>query len=61
MLKEFDRDRRWNTTSLIDLSDLSQRLVVFDLSSNDAYEARGRSPWCSDTSSPALRILAPRW
>jgi dipeptidyl aminopeptidase/acylaminoacyl peptidase len=42
MLRDFDRDRRWNTTSLIDLTDLSQRRVVFDLSSNDAYKNPGR-------------------
>jgi dipeptidyl aminopeptidase/acylaminoacyl peptidase len=37
MLTEFDRDRRWRTTSLIDLADPSTRKVVFDLSINDAY------------------------
>jgi dipeptidyl aminopeptidase/acylaminoacyl peptidase len=37
MLTESDRDRRWRTTSLIDLADPSTRKVVFDLSINDAY------------------------
>jgi dipeptidyl aminopeptidase/acylaminoacyl peptidase len=37
MLTESDRDRRWRTTSLIDLADPSTRRVVFDLSINDAY------------------------
>jgi dipeptidyl aminopeptidase/acylaminoacyl peptidase len=37
MLTEFDRDRRWSTTSLIDLADPSTRKVVVDLSINDAY------------------------
>jgi dipeptidyl aminopeptidase/acylaminoacyl peptidase len=41
LLTEFDRDRRWNTTSLIDLADPSQRRVVFDLSINDAYQNPG--------------------
>jgi dipeptidyl aminopeptidase/acylaminoacyl peptidase len=37
MLIEFDRDRRWQTASLVDLGDPSSRKVVFDLSINDAY------------------------
>jgi dipeptidyl aminopeptidase/acylaminoacyl peptidase len=37
LLTEFDRERRWNTTSLIDLADPSIRKVVFDLSINDGY------------------------
>jgi dipeptidyl aminopeptidase/acylaminoacyl peptidase len=41
LLSEFDRDRRWNTTSLIDLADPARRRVVFDLSVNDAYKNPG--------------------
>jgi dipeptidyl aminopeptidase/acylaminoacyl peptidase len=41
LLTEFDRDRRWRTTSLIDLADPSARKVVFDLSINDAYNDPG--------------------
>jgi dipeptidyl aminopeptidase/acylaminoacyl peptidase len=41
MLTEFDRDRRWTTTSLIDLADPSSHRVVFDLSINDAYKNPG--------------------
>jgi dipeptidyl aminopeptidase/acylaminoacyl peptidase len=41
MLTEFDRSRRWRTTSLIDLAEPSQRKVVFDLSINDAYKNPG--------------------
>jgi dipeptidyl aminopeptidase/acylaminoacyl peptidase len=37
LLSEFDRHRRWRTTSLLDLNDPSSRKVVFDLSVNDAY------------------------
>jgi dipeptidyl aminopeptidase/acylaminoacyl peptidase len=37
LLTEYDRDRRWQTTSLIDVADPSTRKVVFDLSVNDAY------------------------
>jgi dipeptidyl aminopeptidase/acylaminoacyl peptidase len=41
LLTEFDRDRRWNTTSLIHLAEPAQRHVVFDLSINDAYKNPG--------------------
>jgi dipeptidyl aminopeptidase/acylaminoacyl peptidase len=37
LLSESDRDRRWRTTSLVDLAKPSERKVVFDLSVNDAY------------------------
>ena len=37
MLTDFDRDRRWTTTSLVDLADPAKRKIVFDLSVNDAY------------------------
>jgi dipeptidyl aminopeptidase/acylaminoacyl peptidase len=37
MMTESDRDRRWRTTSMLDLTDPSTRKVVFDLSINDAY------------------------
>jgi dipeptidyl aminopeptidase/acylaminoacyl peptidase len=39
---EFDRDRRWRTTALVDLTKPDQsRKVVFDLSINDAYADPG--------------------
>jgi dipeptidyl aminopeptidase/acylaminoacyl peptidase len=41
MLTEFDRDRRWGTTYLIDLADPAGRRVVFDLSIQDAYKHPG--------------------
>jgi dipeptidyl aminopeptidase/acylaminoacyl peptidase len=41
MLGDFDRDRRWTTTSLIDFADPSRRRVVFDLSIHDAYKDPG--------------------
>lgn len=37
MLTDFDRDRRWTTTALVDLADPAKRKIVFDLSVNDAY------------------------
>jgi len=42
LLSEFDRSRRWRTTSLIDLTAAeSTRRVLFDLSANDAYNNPG--------------------
>jgi dipeptidyl aminopeptidase/acylaminoacyl peptidase len=41
LLTEFDRDRRWDTTSLIDLADPASSRVIFDLSINDAYNHPG--------------------
>jgi dipeptidyl aminopeptidase/acylaminoacyl peptidase len=38
LVEEFDRDRRWRTTSLVDLTrPEATRKVLFDLSINDAY------------------------
>jgi dipeptidyl aminopeptidase/acylaminoacyl peptidase len=37
LLTESDRDRRWRTTSMVDLANPSSRRVIFDLSVNDAY------------------------
>src|SRR5262249_49975106 len=40
---DFDRDRRWRTTTLVDLSNPEEsRKVLFDLSMNDAYGDPGR-------------------
>ncbi|MGH2584487.1 MAG: prolyl oligopeptidase family serine peptidase [Dehalococcoidia bacterium] len=41
-LTEFDRDRRWRTTSALDLGDPAERRsLLFDLSVNDAYSDPG--------------------
>jgi dipeptidyl aminopeptidase/acylaminoacyl peptidase len=40
-LTEYDRDRRWNTTSLIDLAEPAARRVIFDLNVSDAYKNPG--------------------
>ena len=37
LVTEYDRDRRWRTTSLVDLAAPAARKVLFDLSANDAY------------------------
>ncbi len=37
LVAEYDRDRRWRTTSLVDLAAPKAAKVVFDLSANDAY------------------------
>jgi dipeptidyl aminopeptidase/acylaminoacyl peptidase len=43
LVTEYDRDRRWRTTSLVDLTKPeSSRKVLFDLSINDAYGDPGR-------------------
>ena len=42
LVTEYDRDRRWRTTSLVDLAAPASRKVLFDLSANDAYGDPGR-------------------
>jgi dipeptidyl aminopeptidase/acylaminoacyl peptidase len=42
VLTEFDRDRRWRTSTLLDLTNPTSRRVLFDLSINDAYKDPGR-------------------
>jgi dipeptidyl aminopeptidase/acylaminoacyl peptidase len=37
LVTEYDRDRRWITTSLVDLAAPASPKVLFDLSANDAY------------------------
>jgi len=42
LVSEFDRDRRWRTSSLVDLTKpVESRKVLFDLSINDAYKDPG--------------------
>ncbi len=42
LVTEFDRDRRWRTTALVDLArPVDSRKVLFDLSINDAYHDPG--------------------
>jgi dipeptidyl aminopeptidase/acylaminoacyl peptidase len=42
LVTEFDRDRRWRATALLDLAHpVDSRKVLFDLSVNDAYEDPG--------------------
>ena len=51
---EFDRDRRWRTTALVDLGQPEEsRKVLFDLSINDAYKDPGTpSPSRGPTATP---------
>jgi dipeptidyl aminopeptidase/acylaminoacyl peptidase len=37
LVTEYDRDRRWRTTSLVDVAAAASPRVLFDLSANDAY------------------------
>jgi len=46
---EYDRDRRWRTTSLLSLTHPEQRTVLFDLSVNDAYSDPGRPIYKTDS------------
>ncbi len=42
LVSEFDRDRRWRTTAVVDLTEPEgSRKVLFDLSINDAYKDPG--------------------
>ncbi|MGE5315239.1 MAG: S9 family peptidase [Acidobacteriota bacterium] len=41
LVTEFDRDRRWRTTSMLSLDAPDARSVLFDLSVNDAYANPG--------------------
>lgn len=41
LISEFDRDRRWRTTYFLDMINPHDRTVLFDLSSNDAYNNPG--------------------
>lgn len=45
---EYDRDRRWRTTSLLSLDSPDQRTILFDLSSRDAYNDPGRPVYTTD-------------
>lgn len=49
LLTEWDRDRRWRTTWLVDLEAPGSRRAIFDLSVNDAY---------GDPGSPVRRVTA---
>ena len=56
LLTENDRDRRWRTTSLVDLAKpATPRKVLFDLSVNDSYKDPGRPVY--ETRSDGERIL----
>ena len=37
MITDFDRDRRWRTTSMLSLATPEKKQTLFDLSVNDAY------------------------
>jgi dipeptidyl aminopeptidase/acylaminoacyl peptidase len=47
-IREYDRDRRWQTFSLLSLSSPEKREVLFDLSVNDAYSNPGSPVYKTD-------------
>ncbi|MCX6144652.1 MAG: prolyl oligopeptidase family serine peptidase, partial [Ignavibacteriales bacterium] len=55
VLTEIDRDRRWRTSTLLDLSNPTARKVLFDLSINDAYNDPGRPVY--ETRSDGERVI----
>jgi dipeptidyl aminopeptidase/acylaminoacyl peptidase len=55
ILTEIDRDRRWRTSTLLDLSNPAARKVLFDLSINDAYNDPGRPVY--ETRSDGERVI----
>lgn len=56
ILTEYDRDRRWRTSSLVDLAKpATPRRVLFDLSVNDSYKDPGRPVY--ETRPDGERIL----
>lgn len=56
ILNETDRDRRWKTSSLVDMGQQGAgRKVLFDLSINDAYHDPGRPVY--ETRSTGERVL----
>jgi dipeptidyl aminopeptidase/acylaminoacyl peptidase len=55
ILTEIDRDRRWRTSTLVDLSIPAARKVLFDLSINDAYTDPGRPVY--ETRSDGGRVI----
>jgi dipeptidyl aminopeptidase/acylaminoacyl peptidase len=62
MLTESDRDRRWRTTSLVDLGNPSaQRKVLFDLSANDSYKDPGRPVYETQTTGERVLVQDGDW
>jgi dipeptidyl aminopeptidase/acylaminoacyl peptidase len=41
LISEYARERRWNTTTLHNLTDTTSAMILFDLSANDAYNNPG--------------------
>jgi dipeptidyl aminopeptidase/acylaminoacyl peptidase len=61
ILREFDRDRRWQTLSLLSLAEPKERTVLFDLSVNDAYNNPGSPVYRTDKSGRRMVIQAGDW
>jgi dipeptidyl aminopeptidase/acylaminoacyl peptidase len=62
ILVETDRDRRWRTTSLVDLArPTAARKVLFDLSINDAYNDPGRPVYALREDGQRLMVQDGDW
>ncbi len=61
LVSEYDRDRRWRTTSLLSLTSPDQRTVVFDLSANDAYNDPGRPLFKTDSKGTTVALQEGDW
>ncbi len=61
MLREYDRDRKWQTVSLLSLASTNQREVLFDLSVNDAYHDPGYPVYKTNASGRRLIVQDGDW
>jgi len=62
ILTETDRDRRWRTSSLVDLAKpTAERKVLFDLSTNDAYNDPGRPVYATREDGQRVMVQDGDW
>ncbi|MDP2883508.1 MAG: prolyl oligopeptidase family serine peptidase [Ignavibacteria bacterium] len=62
ILAETDRDRRWRTSSLVDFAKpTAARKVLFDLSSNDAYNDPGRPVYATREDGQRVMVQDDDW
>ena len=62
ILAETDRDRRWRTSFLVDLAKpTAERKVLFDLSTNDAYNDPGRPVYATREDGQRVMVQDGDW